>query len=62
VKPTAALRRLGRRLALDRSEDVIRWNALDARCKEARGARGIRDMSIITGIPQYRLRAIDDAR
>jgi len=62
VKPPTALRQLERRLALDRSEDVIRWNALDAWCKGARGARGIRDMSVITGIPQYRLRAIEDAR
>lgn len=45
--------------ALDRSQDVIRWQALGARCKEARRARGIRDMSVITGIPQYRLRAIE---
>ena len=45
--------------ALDQSEDVIRWQPLSAMCKEARRARGIRDMSVITGIPQYRLRAIE---
>jgi len=45
--------------ALDRSGDVIRWQALGAKCKEARRARGLRDMSLITGIPQYRLRAIE---
>lgn len=45
--------------ALDKSEDVIRWQALGAMCKEARRARGIRDMSVITGIPQYRLKAIE---
>jgi hypothetical protein len=45
--------------ALERSEDVIRWQPLSAMCKEARRARGIRDMSVVTGIPQYRLRAIE---
>ena len=45
--------------ALDRSGDVIRWSALGERCKAARGVRGIREMSVITGIPQYRLRAIE---
>jgi hypothetical protein len=44
---------------LDRSEDTIRWHALGARCAEARGARGIRDVSVALGIPQYRLRAIE---
>lgn len=48
--------------ALDRSEDVIRWSALGERCKAARGVRGIREMSVITGIPQYRLRAIEAGR
>jgi hypothetical protein len=46
--------------ALERSEDVIRWQPLTAMCKGARRARGIRDMSVVTGIPQYRLRAIED--
>lgn len=46
--------------AFDQSEDVIRWQSLSAMCKEARRARGIRDMSVITGIPQYRLRAIEN--
>jgi hypothetical protein len=41
------------------SEDTIRWHALGARCREARGARGIRDVSVALGIPQYRLRAIE---
>lgn len=44
---------------LDRSEDTIRWHALGARCAEARGARGIREVSVALGIPQYRLRAIE---
>ena len=44
---------------LDRSEDTIRWHVLGARCAEARGARGIRDVSAALGIPQYRLRAIE---
>jgi hypothetical protein len=45
--------------ALDRSEDAIRWQPLSVKCREARRARGIRDMSVVTGIPQYRLRAIE---
>jgi hypothetical protein len=48
--------------ALDRSEDVIRWSALGRRCKAGRDGRGIRVMSVITGIPQYRLRAIESGR
>lgn len=44
---------------IDRSEDMIRWHALAARCREARGSRGIRDVSVAIGIPQYRLRAIE---
>ena len=44
---------------LDRSEDMIRWHALGARCAEARGARGIREVSVGLGIPQYRLHAIE---
>lgn len=47
---------------LDRSDETIRWHALGARCAEARGARGIRDMSVAVGIPQYRLRAIEGGR
>ena len=31
--------------ALDKSEDVIRWQALSERCKWARRSRGIRDMA-----------------
>jgi hypothetical protein len=45
--------------SLDRSEDTIRWHALGARCAEARGARGIREVSVALAIPQYRLRAIE---
>ena len=45
--------------ALDRSEDVIRWHSLGARCKDARGARGLRDAAVASGIPQYRIRAIE---
>lgn len=48
--------------ALERSEDVVRWQSLSAMCKEARRARGIRDMSVVTGIPQYRLRAIESGQ
>jgi len=44
---------------LAHSEDSTRWHALGARCREARGARGIRDVSVVLGIPQYRLRAIE---
>lgn len=44
---------------LDRSEDSIRWHALGTRCAEARGARGIREVSVALGVPQYRLRAIE---
>lgn len=48
--------------ALDGSGDVIRWSALGERCQAARGVRGIREMSVITGIPKYRLRAIEGGR
>jgi hypothetical protein len=44
---------------LDHSEDTIRWHALGSRCRDARGARGIREVSVALGIPQYRLRAIE---
>lgn len=44
---------------LDRADDTIWWHALSARCAQARGARGIRDVAIALGTPQYRLRAID---
>jgi hypothetical protein len=44
---------------LAHSEDSTRWHALGARCRYARGARGIRDTSVALGIPQYRLRAIE---
>jgi hypothetical protein len=47
---------------VDHSEDTIRWHALGARCAQARGARGIRDIAVATGIPQYRLRAIEIGR
>jgi hypothetical protein len=48
--------------ALARSEDTIRWHPLDARCREARGPRSIRDVSVALGIPQYRLNAIERGR
>jgi hypothetical protein len=32
------------------------------RCAQARGTRGIRDIAVATGIPQYRLRAIETGR
>ena len=44
---------------LAHSEDSTRWHALGGRCRQARGARGIRDVSVASGIPQYRLRAIE---
>ena len=44
---------------LTHSEDSTRWHALGARCRQARGARGIREISVALGIPQYRLRAIE---
>lgn len=44
---------------LDHSEDSTRWHALGARCRQSRGTRGIRDISMVLGIPQYRLRAIE---
>lgn len=47
---------------LDRSEDTIRWHARGARCAQVRGAGGIRDIAVATGIPQYRLRAIETGR
>jgi hypothetical protein len=47
---------------LDHSEEAIRWHALGARCAEGHGARGIRDVSVSLGIPQYRLRAIEGGR
>ena len=45
--------------ALDLSDDLIRWNALGARCKDARGARWLRDAAVASGVPQYRVRAIE---
>ena len=44
---------------LTHSEDSTRWHALGARGRQARGARGIRDLSVELGIPQYRLRAVE---
>lgn len=44
---------------LAHSEDSTRWHALGARCRQARGARGIRELSVALGIAQYRLRAIE---
>ena len=44
---------------LSHSEDSIRWQALGARCRQARGARGIHDVSVALGISQYRLRAVE---
>jgi hypothetical protein len=42
-----------------RVEDSVRWRPLGARCTAARAPRGIREMAIATGIPQYRLRALE---
>ena len=47
---------------LDRGEDTIRWHALGARCAQARGTHGIRDVAVATAIPQYRIRAIEGGR
>jgi hypothetical protein len=44
---------------LSHSEDSTLWHALGERCRQARGAREIRDVSIALGIPQYRLRAVE---
>jgi hypothetical protein len=44
---------------LGHSEDSARWQALGTRCRQARGARAIRDISVALAIPQYRLRAIE---
>ncbi len=48
--------------ALARSDDTIRWHPLGARCREARGPRSIRDVSVALAIPQYRLNAIERGR
>lgn len=56
----ASFPRIEGRLA--HSEDSTRWHVLGARCAEARGGRGIRDVSVALGIPQYRLRAIEGGR
>jgi hypothetical protein len=44
---------------LAHSEDSTRWHALGEQCRQARGGRGIRDVSVALGVPQYRLRAIE---
>jgi hypothetical protein len=44
---------------LAHSEDSTRWHALGEHCRQARGGRGIRDVSVALGVPQYRLRAIE---
>ena len=44
---------------LTHGEDSTRWQALGARCHQARGARGVREVSLALAIPQYRLRAIE---
>ena len=47
---------------LAHSEDSTRWHALGTRCRQARGARGIRDVSVALAIPQHRLRAVEHGR
>jgi hypothetical protein len=42
-----------------RVEDSVRWGPLGARCAAARAPRGFREMALATGIPQYRIRAIE---
>jgi hypothetical protein len=44
---------------LAHSEDSTRWHALGEQCRQARCGRGIRDVSVALGVPQYRLRAIE---
>jgi Helix-turn-helix domain len=46
------------------TEYLIRWHSLGERCRQARGERGwsFRDASVVTQIPQYRIRAIEDGR
>jgi hypothetical protein len=48
--------------ALAQSEDTIHWHSLGARCREARGPRSIRDVSVALAIPQCRLNAIERRR
>ena len=45
-------------------EDLVRWQPLGARCREARAERGwsYRDASAATGIPQYRIKAVEEGR
>lgn len=47
-----------------RAERLVRWHPLGVRCRQARGERGwgFRDASVVTQIPQYRIRAIEDGR
>jgi hypothetical protein len=47
---------------LTRSEDMTRWQALGVHCRQARGARGIRDVSVASGLPQSRVRAIESGQ
>jgi hypothetical protein len=44
---------------LAHNEDWTRWHALAEQCRQARGGRGIRDVSVALRVPQYRLRAIE---
>jgi hypothetical protein len=44
---------------LSHTEDSTRWHAVATRCRQARGARSIREVSVALGIPQYRLRAVE---
>ena len=41
------------------AEDSTRWHALGMRCRQARGACSIRQVSVAIPIPQYRLRAVE---
>jgi hypothetical protein len=45
-------------------EDLVRWQPLGARCREARAGRGwsYRDASAATSIPQYRIKAVEEGR
>lgn len=50
--------------AVHDTERLIRWQPLGERCRQARGERGwgFRDASVVTQIPQYRIRGIENGR
>lgn len=50
--------------SLQDTERLVRWHPLGEQCRQARSGRGwgFRDASVVTQIPQYRIRAIEDGR